>query len=739
MSELLDHLASQCGIASDFTDAWGKEAHISKDTQKQLLKAMGYDLDDEAALMTQLESEAIEQWQQALNPVYVVTMHTTKGQNKQSSYRLTMRCPISDAAATHRFNIITESGEKHKVTFAAVDHQLVAVQEIDGVEWHQYEINLPLNLPIGYHQIQLYAGRVKLGQSRLIIAPTKCYMPTSVNKGNKLWGLSVQLYCIKSQRNWGIGDFTDLTYLIDKAAELGADFIGLNPIHALFPADPDVCSPYGPNSRQWLNYLYIDVEQLPAYSDNSVQDWLAQQGLAKKLQSLRDAEWVDYAAVAELKLAALQQVFKAFQAKYLNKNSRQRSAFETFIEDGGKGLKALAVFETLQMSLKSQGKPYWGWQAFPVEYQDANSPKVKAFAKRHANDVLFYSFLQWQAKVQFEAVSKKAMQCGMKIGLYRDLAVGVSDGSAETWSNPELYCSQISVGAPPDVLGPQGQKWGLPPMNPATLVEQQYQSIIDLFKSNMQASGALRIDHVMGLLRLWWVHNESNAKQGGYVYYPIDDLLAILALESHRNKALVIGEDLGTVPEEIREKLQTAGVYSYRVFFFEQSEDGGFYSPSHYPVQSMATLTTHDMPTLSGFWHCDDLVLGKELGLYPDADVLSSLYETRHHDKQRILDSLHGHHIISDEISRDVNFVGMGKTLNYAMQQHMASGSSALLSLQLEDWLEMEKPVNVPGTFMEYPNWRRKLSQNLEDIFSCQDIIELAQNLTQRRKQLSHQ
>jgi 4-alpha-glucanotransferase len=739
MSQLLDHLVSQCGIASDFTDAWGKEAHISEGTQKQLLKAMGYDLDDEAALIEQLESEAIEQWQQALNPVYVVTLGTVKAQNKQANYKITMRCPISDAAATHRFSVTTEKGEKHSFKFEAVDHQLVAVQEIDGVEWHQYEINVPVTLPIGYHQIQLYAGRVKLAQSRLIIAPTKCYMPTCLKKGNKLWGLSVQLYCIKSQRNWGIGDFTDLAYLIDKAAGLGADFIGLNPIHSLFPANPEVCSPYGPNSRQWLNYLYIDVEQVPAYSEKSVQEWLSQQNLEQKVQSLRDTEWVDYAAVAELKLNALQHVFKAFQKKYLDKKSRQQKVFDAFIERGGNSLKALAVFETLQMQLKSQGKPNWGWKAFPVEYQDANSPKVKAFAKKHADEVLFSLFLQWQAQVQFETVSQKAIQAGMKIGLYRDLAVGVSDDSAETWSNPELYCSQVSIGAPPDVLGPQGQKWGLPPMNPATLVSQQYQPIIDLFKSNMQASGALRIDHVMGLLRLWWVHNESNARRGGYVYYPIDALLAILALESHRNKALVIGEDLGTVPEQIREKLQAAGIYSYRVFFFEQSEDGGFYSPSHYPVQSMATLTTHDMPTLSGFWHCDDLVLGKELGLYPDADVLASLYERRHHDKQRILDSLHGHHMIGEDISRDVNFVAMGKTLNYAMQQHMASGSSALLSLQLEDWLEMEKPVNVPGTFMEYPNWRRKLSHNLEDIFSRQDIIELARSLTQRRKQLSNQ
>jgi 4-alpha-glucanotransferase len=733
MSEILEYLVSQGGIASDFTDAWGKPAQISEQTQKQLLSAMGYDLDDESVLIEQLELEAIEQWQNALNPVYVMTAH--KG--RLAHLKIIMRCPISEAAASYRFSVITEKGEKHNFKFEAVEHMLLAVQEIDGIEWHQYEIQLPVKLPLGYHQLSLFSGRVKLGQSSLIIAPAQCYIPPSLKTGNKFWGLSVQLYCIKSKGNWGIGDFSDLSYLLDKAADLGADFIGLNPIHALFPANPDACSPYGPNSRQWLNYLYIDVEKVPAYHEAGVQDWLIAQEVESRITALRDTEWVDYTGVSELKLAALQQVFKAFQAKYLIKKSKYKAAFDSFVEQGGESLKSLAVFEALQMQLKLQGKPHWGWKVFPIEYQNARSSKVKAFAKKHADEVAFYTFLQWQAQVQFDAVSQKASRSGMRIGLYRDLAVGVSDGSAETWSNPDLYCSQASIGAPPDVLGPQGQKWGLPPMDPNTLVSQQYQPIIELFRANMKSSGALRIDHVMGLLRLWWVHNESNAKQGGYVYYPIDDLLAILALESHRNKALVIGEDLGTVPDAIREKLQDKGIYSYRVFFFEQSEDGGFFSPSHYPEQSMATLTTHDMPTLSGFWHCDDLVLGKALGLYPDADGLAALYDIRHQNKQSILDSLHGHHIINENISRDVNYVGMGKELNYAMQQHMAAGASALLSLQLEDWLEMDKPVNIPGTFMEYPNWRRKLSHNLEDIFSRSDVKALAVSLTECRRKAS--
>jgi 4-alpha-glucanotransferase len=325
----------------------------------------------------------------------------------------------------------------------------------------------------------------------------------------------------------------------------------------------------------------------------------------------------------------------------------------------------------------------------------------------------------------------------MSIGLYSDLAVGVSEGSAEIWGNKELYCTDVSVGAPPDVLGPLGQNWGLPPMDPEKLYEQQYQPIIELFNANMRATGALRIDHVMALLRLWWVAKGDDAKEGGYVYYPVDDLLAILALESHRHKSLVIGEDLGTVPDEIKVKLADNGVYSYRVFFFEQAQDGGFFSPKHYPEQSMSTLTTHDMPTLKGYWHCHDLELGKELGLYPTDEILHTLYTSRHKDKQAVLDTLHGHHSVKGEVGRDANKVGMSKALSFGLQVHMASGSSALLSLQLEDWLEMDKPVNIPGTFNEYPNWRRKLSHNLHDIFDDSSLNHLAANLTEARQQSS--
>ncbi|MFQ3249868.1 MAG: 4-alpha-glucanotransferase [Glaciecola sp.] len=730
MSELIEGLVASRGIESAFVDAWGKPATVSDDTKIKLLKAMGYTVDDQEALEIQVEDSVVKQWLSSLNPVQVL--------KHDEPFIFPLRVSIEMAAQALTLEVHLEDGAIESREIEAVEHQLINVAEIEDEEFHEYAITLDVDLPMGYHKLTVKQGDVEMASSSIIKVPERCFIPDDIEKGKKIWGLSVQLYCVRSRRNWGIGDFTDLALLVKKAGDNGADFVGLNPIHELYPANPESCSPYGPSSRRWLNYLYIDVEQVPEFDNSVVKAWFKEQAIDKQLENLRACDYVDYEGVAAVKLAALNQVFEQYRTNYLSKNTKQNKAFKTFVAQGGESLQTLAVFEALQEKLKAEGRECWGWPVFPEEYNAYENPSVAKFAKQNKNRVNFYLFLQWQAALQFEAASQAASDAGMSIGLYRDLAVGVSEGSAEIWGNKDLYCTDASVGAPPDILGPLGQNWGLPPMDPIKLYEQAYQPIIDLFSSNMHASGALRIDHVMALLRLWWVYRGDHASKGGYVCYPVEDLLGILALESQRNKSLVIGEDLGTVPEEIRSKLADNGMYSYRVFFFEQAEDGGFYAPEHYPEQSMATLTTHDMPTLIGYWHCDDLALGKDVGLYPDADVLANLYDTRHENKQHILNTLHGHHSISSNISHNVNEVGMTKELNYGMQTHMAAGSSALLSLQLEDWLEMDKPVNIPGTFKEYPNWKRKLSRNLEDIFADDAIVSLAKNLTNRRNVASN-
>jgi 4-alpha-glucanotransferase len=728
-SSLLEQLVEYRGIETNYNDAWGRPTSIDAATKSKLLLAMGYQVNDPDLLLKQVQDNSTKTWLSVLNPVQALRI--------EEPIQIAVRLPIELVTDEYVAQINTELGDVLQHQFVPIDGQLVNVVHIEEIEFQEYLIDVPIKLPLGYHSLSLVIDEDVLGTMRLIIAPSTCFKPKALTQGEKVWGLSVQLYCLRSDNNWGVGDFSDLSFLVEKLAKQGAQFVGLNPIHALYPSNPNACSPYGPSSRRWLNFIYIDVTALDGYQHPSTEAIVNNVDFQHKIQKVRTSDLVNYELVTELKLAALKSIFEYQNSQYLSKNTKVNKVFKAFVTQGGDSLQTLAVYDALQESLAAQQKPSSGWSVFPNELSDFHNPAVKTFTKKNAKRVKFFLWMQWQAALQLEKANQVAKQNNMLIGLYRDLAVGVSEGSAEIWGNKELYCTDASVGAPPDELGPLGQNWGLPPMDPEQLYEQQYQPIIEMFDANMRGSGALRIDHVMALLRLWWVAKNDDAKEGGYVYYPVDDLLAILALESHRHQSMVIGEDLGTVPDEIRAKLADNGVYSYRVFFFEQAQDGGFFSPKHYPEQSMSTLTTHDMPTLKSYWHCHDLELGKELGLYPTEEILSTLYVSRHDNKQAILDTLHGHQSVNDEVGRDVRDVSMNQVLNFGMQVHMAGGSSALLSLQLEDWLEMEKPVNIPGTFNEYPNWRRKLTRNLQDIFDDHSLNHLAANLTEARQHAS--
>lgn len=731
--EIIDQLSQARGIESEYTDMWGKQAVINQELKQKVLAAMGYPMEDEEALIEMLNTEAETSWLTLVEPVTISKI-------KEPTY-FSFKIPID--YANDELSVVIKQNDKivTSFSFVPVDSELLAAVEIRDVEIHQYMAVHEFDLALGYYELELIEEGVDepLGTGRLIVAPDSCYKQPALLDGKKLWGPSVQLYSVKTKRNWGVGDFTDLKYLIEKMADKGADFVGLNPIHALYPNNPDMCSPYSPSSRRWLNIIYIDVESVDGFHTNSEAQEIANSSEFKaQLLTVKNDSHVNYEKVMALKLKVLKPLYKDFVLNHVKKTSSLAVAFSKFKVKGGDSLNQLATYDAIQES-RSQNKDdvnsNWGWPVWPEALKEYDSEAVRSFAKENADLVDFYAYLQFVASLQLEDAAKESKNKGMAIGAYRDLAVGVSEGSTEIWANQDLYRTQASVGAPPDVLGPLGQSWGLPPMDPIKLYEQAYQPIIDLFRSNMQSCGALRIDHVMALVRLWWVPKGNEATEGAYVQYPVDDLLAILALESHLNQCAVIGEDLGTVPEGISEKLTEYGVHSYKVFFFERAEDGGFYSPSHYVNQAMATLTTHDMPTLIGYWHCKDIQLGQELGLYKEPEVLEGLYNSRAHDKQRILNSLHGHNAITDSIGQDAMQVAMTQELNYSMQLHMAKGNSALLSLQLEDWLQMDMPVNVPGTSDEYPNWRRKLSTDLEDMFEDVAINNLAKEITKARQQ----
>jgi 4-alpha-glucanotransferase len=723
---MLDHnalvkVAAQAGLASSNIDMWGDEAQVSDETLQALLSALDYDVSSEEALF---KSAQKAQKGDVIAPVLVLEQH--------APLNITLNLGASARLSDFQWRIETEQGESFE---GYLQSQVVTD---DRVENEQVTFSIPCSLSMGYHTLWITRKRRKTPyKTTLIMTPKACYKPPQLEQGKKLWGPSVQLYTLRTPHNWGIGDFGDLKQLVSEIASRGGDFVGLNPIHALFPANPEAASPYSPSSRRWLNILYLDVSSIAEFSlCAEAQQIVGSADFQQRLQQVRDTHWVSYSEVAKLKMEILPLLFNEFKVRHLESASERGRAFLEFIEHGGESLAAQATFDALHVKLHSDDDSVWGWQVFPDAYRHFNHTAVTEFRNTHRDDVMLYMYLQWVADIQIQEVQDLAIDKGMAIGLYRDLAVGVADSGSEVWADDGTLLTQIGIGAPPDMLGPQGQNWGLPPLNPQVLTRNAYQPFIDLLRANMKHCGALRIDHVLGLLRLWWIPKGQDASTGTYMRYPVADLLAILALESHRHHCSVIGEDLGTVPEEITELLAEAGVHSYKVFFFETAKDGGFISPEHYVAQSMSALCTHDMPTLRGFWHCDDLKMGRDIGIYSDAEQLKVLFDGRLAAKQRILESVAWHGYLPEGIGRDASLVPMDFHLSEALQLHVAAGSSALLSLQLEDWLEMDKPVNIPGTVDQYPNWRRKLSTSLDDLFAREEINRLMARVTAVRRGL---
>ena len=592
-------------------------------------------------------------------------------------------------------------------------------------------IDLPRDLPLGYHHLVLHTQKETV-ECSIIVAPQRCYQPQELLEQKKLWGTFLQLYTLKSEQNWGIGDFGDLQAFLQQLAPYQADFLGLNPIHALFPANPDSASPYSPSSRKWLNIAYIDVNRLPEFQQsNAGQKWFASAEVQQKLAELRAADWVNYGQVIPLKLQGLRFAFDEFKQ---NPTALSQQAFAEFMYQGGESLQVQATFDALHAHLCKRFSAQWGWDFWGKEFQDYHSETVSQFRRQYADEIEFYAWLQFCADQQLAECDALCKAQNMTIGMYRDLAVGVTGSGAETWCDKELYCLNASVGAPPDVLGPQGQNWGLTPMNPHVLKQQAYRPFIELVRANMKHCGALRIDHIMSLLRLWWIPKGDSAVNGAYVRYPVDDLIAILALESQRHNCLIIGEDLGTVPKEIVSKLKNAGILSYKIFYFEFDAEGQSRDLQAYPYQAMTTLSTHDLPTINGYWRGYDFELGQKFGVYPNPQILEILKRDRVKAKRQILNRLQQHKIEMENGLDETLSSAVSKQFVHQLQNYVSDVSSALFGFQPEDWLDMTEPVNIPGTSMQYANWRRRLTQNIEAIFADQAIQKLLKDVKTRRK-----
>jgi len=708
---VIERLARLRGIGDAYHDYRGELRYFSLETKVGLLRAMGCAVDDPAALAIELGELEIGRWRTLLPPVAAAN---------GNRIGVNLNIPARDFGASLVWTVNLENGDRRNGAISTADCPEVWRGEVAGSWITRRRFELPLELPPGHHELQVRIGGGSSSRCSLILSPPECYEPPVIIGGRRLWGVAVQLYTVRSHDNWGIGDFGDLKVLICWLASRGAGFVGLNPLHALAPADPQRASPYSASNRHFLNLLYISVPAVPGFLEcSAVCARTADPDFVDRLAELRSVPHVDYQGVTEVKLEILQLLYRDFRDRDLALGTERAAAFHRFVADGGPLLRIHALFDALDQYFCSTLRTASGWLSWPEEYRDPNGAAALRFAAEHSERVEFYLYLQWQAHEQLSGAQALARDLGMPIGLYGDYAVGAHPSGSETWADQTGYRMGAEIGAPPDLLALKGQGWGIPPPDPVVMQEQRLQAFIRLIRSNMRYYGALRLDHVMSLFRLWWVAAGYPPSQGAYVHYPLDELLTALALESVRAACLVVGEDLGTVPDEMRRAMPQFGLYHYKVALFEKL-DGRFRRPDEFVRRALATVTTHDMPTLRSFWEGRDIELRCRLHLYPSAEIAADVQRERDLDRGAMLAALYEQGLApGSPASSSEPFTPQ---LVHALHLYLARSNSALASLQIEDLLGMVDPVNVPGTNLEYPNWQRKLTSDLQDMIDRADI-----------------
>ena len=589
---------------------------------------------------------------------------------------------LLDRPVVVRFGQPSRTELKQAATFPVRWKIVAGVKVIAEGETREGAITWPTDLPEGAWRLHLTDAASVSEEAPLIVTPSRAFG----GDFDRCWLIAVQLYGVRSKRNWGIGDFTDLEGLIELAAGLGADGVGLNPLHALFDDHPADCSPYSPNSRLFLNPLYIDVEKLDGVE-------VAGDAVAR----LRESALVDYVAVAALKWRALRSAFASFRTR----SGADRQDFETFRGERAPLLSRFACFEVLRHRFN---KAWWEWPEQWRQPNDAACAKLREGPD--ATEIEFVEFVQWIADRQLRGCQALARKLGMKVGLYLDVAVGVQAGGFDAWNEQEAISRHLSVGAPPDPLNTAGQNWGLAGFNAAGLEIRSFEPFREMLRASMRHAGAIRLDHVLGLKRLYLVPHGFAADNGAYVQMPFEALLAATALESEARRCVVIGEDLGTVPEGFREQMADWGIWSYLVMMFERDDQGRFRGVDYYRDNALVTFNTHDLSTYAGWRSFADLRLKRSIGIDPGESD-----DARWQALSKLSDMLRDHGIDGHDL--------------YAMLGFLARTKSRLLAISLEDLLGVIDQPNIPGTTDEHPNWRRRLPLALEEITAGIDVAAL--------------
>lgn len=703
----LEQLLYHSHIGAEYDSYSGQRIVLPLELRLQFLQAMGFDINDDDAITQAIYQLDAKPWLSWLSSFNVVS--------QGDSEYIDIRVSEQQKSLTLKWHIHLEKNLSGKGSFAG-EFEPQTLDEVgeyylEGVRYSAHRLVLP-SLPLGYHQITLASSQREI-TAALLVAPPRCYEGDDNTK--RLLGISCQLYTLRSTHNWGMGDFTDLAELITLSASAGMDMICLNPLHAPHLAAADFASPYSPSDRRFLNPLYIDAEAVAEFdTSKNIASLLSTRSFKQKVTALRSAEYVDYDSVAELKYWVFEALFNEFSTQELAKNTLRAQKFLQFVEEQGEALLTFAEIESDQSVAGVVGVAF-------------------AAALKAAKDPLFHQYLQWLASEQLQSCQHQALDAGMSIGLMGDLAVGAVSEGAEVISKPDLFCTNASIGAPPDPFSEQGQNWNLPPINPIALHNDNYQHFIELIRANMIHCGALRIDHVMGLLRLWWCLPEQGG--GAYIYYPLETLLAIIRLESHRNQCLVVGEDMGVVPNEIRQRMKATAVYTNKVFYFERDDRQQFTDPAAHPVNALLMVSNHDVSTLAGWWNKTDLQLRGELGNISQQELSAAIAE-RGNDKQQLIQWLRDQQTLPTEWEGDTGLDSpFDLLLCKAILQSCARSASRLMSFQLDDLQLLEAPVNIPGTYREYPNWRRKQQRHTDAIFNDPQLSAVLNTMAKERTQ----
>ncbi|MET0631921.1 MAG: 4-alpha-glucanotransferase [Xanthobacteraceae bacterium] len=609
----------------------------------------------------------------------------------------------SDDAAAARMlprTIIVRGERDRAVAVAAAEGQalrweIAGDQTIAEGEGAAPSLTLPPGLPTGLFRLRVTAataaGRVR-EEASLVVCPDRAYQGDA-SAPRRMWALAVQLYSVRSARNWGHGDFTDLLGLVELAADLGASGVGLNPLHALFDDRPSEPSPYFPNSRLFLNPLYIDLDAVPEFPG------LRAAGLEAGVERLRGEGRVDYRAVADAKTRALRLAYGNFRQ---SGSSERRDAFDRFRRARGSVLLRFACFELLRRKLDA---PWWEW---PPPWRRVSDVALAGLRQTEEAELGFFEFVQWLAHEQLDRCRMRARERGLAIGLYLDIAVGVRRDGFDAWCDQDAVLPGMAIGAPPDALNRSGQNWGLAAVNPVALEARYFEPFRRMLQASMQYAGAIRLDHVLGLKRLFLVPDGVTAEHGAYIRCPFEALLAVTALSSVEASCIVIGEDLGTVPEQFRETLTDWGIWSYQVMLFERLPGGAFAGPDAYRENALVTFATHDLPTYAGWREKHDLAVKHALGIDPGESG---------EEREGAFHALHQ------------ALVGRGLAANSfaAVGRYLADAPSRLLVVSIEDLLGVKEQVNLPGTVDEHPNWRHRLPIDLDDLRDHEGVGAVAE------------